>query len=103
MGKIFTTELELFMEGLDQPLIVNADQRDYAAWEAFDGNNGGRVTMQRFLGWNAAKRSGAVSVSWPEFGRLCIQVYSPGEEEEELEGPEGEQGLDPGLKDRSGA
>jgi hypothetical protein len=102
MAKIFSTQLEIYMEGLDEPLTVTADQRDYAALEGFDQIGDEQYTLrQRYLAWHAAKRTNVVSVAWKEFNeRLCIQASTPdaGEEPEESED---EQGLDPGQKTAS--
>lgn len=91
------------MEGLDEPLMVTADQRDMAALEAFDEISDEQYTLrQRYLAWHAAKRTNVVSVAWKEFNeRLCIQASTPGLEEENKEEGEDEQGLDPGRKTAS--
>lgn len=98
MGKLKGTELEVFMEGLEEPFLVRADQRDFAAWEARpEADTTGATVMLRFLAWNAGKRQGKVSVDWPTFNeRLCIQALAPGDRLEEES--EDEQGLDPGPK-----
>lgn len=97
------TPLHVWMEGLDEPLVVQVDQRDYAAWAAYrhtEGDLDSMIIMVRYLAWNAGKRQGKLSVAWKEFNdRLCIEALDPStlssEEEEEKEG---EQGLDPGRK-----
>ena len=107
MGKVFSTDLEVHMEGLDEPLIVRADQRDYAAWEAYaDGALAESLTTRlRFLAWNAAKRQGKVSIDFQTFNeKLCIQALIPQEDEPEPEGDEEDkQGLDPGRRTASGS
>lgn len=98
MGKIFSIRLAMTMEGLDSPLMVVADQRDFAAWEGYEGWADHADTVRlRYLAWHAAKRSGKVSVGWETFNdQLCIQVEAPDIEAEPES--EGEQGLDPGRK-----
>lgn len=91
--------MEVFMEGLDEPLLVKIDQRDYAAWEAHPDHGEDRYTlMLRFLAWSAGKRSGQIQVDWKTFNtRLCIQaMLQQMPKKEETDGQEGEQRLDPG-------
>lgn len=104
MAKVFSTDLEVFLEGRDELLTVTADQRDYAAWEAHpDAGEDNTTTRMRFLAWSAGKRKGQISATWREFNdRLCIQALVADLDEPEDEESEDEQGLDPGRRTASG-
>lgn len=61
-----TTQLKIWIEDQDEPLLVRADQRDMAAFEleykmgtskAIDEMS---MTFFRFLGWHAARRTGKI-------------------------------------------
>lgn len=104
MGKIATTEIETWMEGLTEPLLITADQRDYAAVEAQDIPEESYATRLRWIAWHAGKRQGKVTVDWKTFnGSLCIQCTIPRAEDDEQEESEDGQSLDPGRTEASAA
>ncbi len=110
MGKIFSAEIEVIMEGLDEPLLVTVDQRDYAALETrTEIGEEQYTTRQRFLAWSAGKRQGKISVTWQVFNeKLCIQAITREAEKPETaraldSEQEDEQGLDPGQSTLSGS
>lgn len=61
-----TQDLEIWVEGEDEPIKVRADQRDMAAFEVEYkmGTSNAIENMQmvffRFLGWHAARRTGKI-------------------------------------------
>jgi hypothetical protein len=62
-----TQDLEIWVEGEDEPIKVRADQRDMAAFELEYkiGTSTAIESMQivffRYLGWHAARRTGQIS------------------------------------------
>ncbi len=106
MGKINRMSLEVHLDGRDQPILVEVDQRDYAAWEAHPlADLAPPVTKIRYLAFSAGRRSGAIGkgVSWDEFNTMmCVQALVPDSDlpDEDADGgaedEEGEQGLNPG-------
>jgi len=61
-----TTDLEIWIDDQDEPILVRADQRDMAAFEveyrigttkAIDEMS---MTFFRYLGWHAARRTGKI-------------------------------------------
>ncbi len=77
-----------------QELTARVDQRDFAAWEAADENDGsgrGRHTAARYFVWNALRRAGETALNFKAFNKVCIQAMlvreegAPDEGEEETE------------------
>lgn len=106
MSKATVTTLLVWLDGQEEPCEVQADQRDFAAWEASPLNDGARElhihTIPRHWAWTAMRRAGKVdrSVTWAKFNEeLCVQAqFKPIEEDgaDAEDDAEDEQGLDPG-------
>ncbi len=96
-SKLMTNRLEVVMDDGTE-YAVNADQRDFAGWEAAEVD-GGNHTMIRWWAWNAMKRNGQYSHDFNRFNaKDCAQVASVPEKKADAE--EGE-GLDPTKKGSS--
>jgi hypothetical protein len=87
------TELAVELDGQPEVLVV-ADQRDYARWEVQPFRGADAVFLRlRFLAWSAMFRQQLYAKPFDRFNDVdCMFVGAP----EDDEGPEGEQGLDPG-------
>jgi hypothetical protein len=91
MSNLATTKLEVTMEDGTE-YTVQADQRDYAGWEATEVQ-GGQHTMIRWWAWSAMKRNGQYSYGFEKFNtKDCVQVDSRAEKKAEAEESDG---LDP--------
>lgn len=84
-------EVILTPQGSD-PIMVQVDQRDLAAWEGCDVNIPDRpqlYTATRWMAWNAARRAGQIEkeLSWEKFNEhRCLKasvVSQPSAEDEE--------------------
>ncbi len=94
---VLKVPLIAYMDG-GEPIEAQADQRDFAAWEAqpeAENDRAWQHTRFRFLAWHAARRTGAIdkALSWPDFNEKCVQVNEKSSAAEEE--PEGEQEGDP--------
>lgn len=95
------TEYEVVLEDPDERvIIVQVDQRDYAALEVLDGIAADAWhTKGRWLAWNAMRRKKLISASWKDFNdNLCVSV---GTKDEPADESEDEEGLDPGRMEVS--
>jgi hypothetical protein len=97
MAKLEPTKIEVWTDGRDTELVVLADQRDFAAWEAAAENDPERQqpsTMTRWIAWNAARRAGQITSSFAKFNSTeCISaiVMSEPEDQEDEEGDDPSQ------------
>lgn len=86
-----TQDLEIWVEGQDEPILVRADQRDMAAFELEYkvGTSTAIDQMQmvffRYLGWHAARRTGKIprEAKRDEWLDTVIGVEPVGDEEDE--------------------
>jgi hypothetical protein len=93
-----TIDLEIWVDGQDEPIAVRADQRDMAAFEVEYkmGTSRAMEDMQmvffRFLGWHAARRIGKIpkDVKRDEWLDTVIEVTPAEDDDEEVL-----QGADP--------
>lgn len=109
MSKATVTTLLVWLDGQEEPREVQADQRDFAAWEASPLNDGERQlhihTIPRHWAWTAMRRTGQVdrSVTWAKFNEeLCVQAQFKPEDSAAPDAEEDEQGLDPGRTEVPG-
>lgn len=95
MSKL-ATEFSVEMDGGPTHVVV-ADQRDYAKLEVQAFAEGAAMhTKARFLAWSALTRQQVITSTFDRFNEVdCIEVVVTDEE--------GEQGLDPGRSEPSGA
>jgi len=86
-------DLEIWVDGADEPIQVRADQRDMAAFEVeykvgtSTGIEEMQMTFFRFLGWHAARRTGKIptNIKRDDWLETVIGV-EPADEEEVLVG-----------------
>lgn len=85
--KPFEVILDVWLEGQTEPIAVQTDQRDYAAWEIRPEAENDRAwvfTRGRFCAWHAAKRAGQYAGDWKTFNEKdALQVKERAEEPEE--------------------
>jgi hypothetical protein len=96
------TELAVELAGVGETLVV-ADQRDYARWEVQPFRDDEAIFLRlRFLAWSAMFRQGAYTKPFDQFNEAdCLFVGAPDDEDDD-EGPEDQQRLDPGRKAATG-
>lgn len=91
--QLHSTKIDVLLDD-GREVLAEADQRDFAAWEAAPENDGtgrGRTIMARYLAWSALRRAGEVKASFQRFNALeCVQAMArpeEGEEETEQDNP----------------
>jgi hypothetical protein len=93
----FKASVHVYLEGVDEPVLVEYDQRDVAKMETLELK--GRTTVVRGMAWAAMHRQKLYRGAWEKFNEVdCVEVCDP-PEAEELNGAE--DGLDPGRTDGS--
>lgn len=86
-------EVELEIEGREEPITVRYSAVDLRRYESQFRKSvliePMSLTMLTYLGWSAAKRTGALNGAyekWPDFDAVCIGVRAiPNEESESKE------------------
>ena len=87
-----TIDLEIWVEGKDEPLLVRADQRDMAAFEREykTGTSQAMETMPmsffRYIGFCACRRTGKTDDQFDHWDKSVISVEPP--DEKEIEAPD---------------
>jgi hypothetical protein len=96
MGSKGRIELAVELEGRADEVLVVVDQRDNARWEVQPFRDDEAVFLRlRFLAWSAMVRQGQYAATFERFNEVdCLFVGAP--DDDDTDGPEGEQGLDPG-------
>ncbi len=95
MSKSTKQKVLIHLDGRDDPIEVNIDQRDFSAIERARGKPFSElppIEGMRWVAWHAAKRSLLLAMSWDEFEAACGEVGADTEAEEILPtqpGPEG--------------
>lgn len=90
-----TFDLEIWIDGNDEPVLVRADQRDIAAFEVEhktglkEATKTMPITFFRYLGWHAMRRVGKIDPgkSRQEWLDTVSSVEPEDEPEEEPEHP----------------
>lgn len=90
-----TVELEI--EGHEDPIVVAYTAVDLRAWEReFDKSclaESMSLSMLTWLGWHAAKRTGALNgmsgSTWRDFDAVCVGVKSKRDEDTDAARPTG--------------
>jgi hypothetical protein len=86
-------DLEVWVEGSAEPILVTADQRDMAAFERFHkvGTSKAMEEMTmiffRYLGWCALRRTNQTNVGYDEWDKTIVSVEPPDEKETEVPDP----------------
>jgi hypothetical protein len=76
-------DLEVWVEGSDEPQLVTVDQRDMAAFERFFKVGTSKamedmtMTFFRFTGWLALRRTGQTNIGFDDWEKNVISVEPP--------------------------
>ena len=102
-----TMDLEVWLEGADEPVLVVADQRDMAAFE-LQYKVGTNVAMDsmtmrffRYVAWAALRRTNQTEERFDRWDKAVISAGPPEDEDGDGEGGEGGEG-DEGDEDGAG-
>jgi len=85
-----TLDLEIWVEGQDEPQTIRADQRDFAAFERFfkvgtsNGMNNMTMIFFRYVGWCALRRTGQTNIGFDDWEKNIVSVEPPDQEDEEV-------------------
>ena len=87
MGGGMKIDLEIWVEGSEEPQLVTADQRDMAAFERFHKVGTSKamdemtMVFLRYIGWCALRRTNKTQVGYDDWEKTIVSVEPPDDED----------------------